>query len=276
MENTVMMEQQNMEAQATEAATQAGDAQEGGYSAAELLGIDEAYTVEHAQPEQPAEPEQAAQEDDAPRQGDPQDKVSAAFAEQRRKIEARYRREYEEKLANDPMRSFGQRMVEQVARQHGVTLEQAAAIAEESMYKSIAEQEGVSPAVARAIFGGPMARPQQPVQQDNSPEAFAARVRRDLETAELPEGFDFDASVQDIGFVELLTKYPVEAAARIYHSEKRAQQAPKDMAERIKARQAIPQPMSPQQPVTPQVDFNTIPDEEYIALRREMRERRHR
>lgn len=270
-ENTVMTEQAaGMEAQAAEAAHQAVDAPEGRtYSAAELLGIDEAEPVEAAQ-----QPEQAAQEVDAPRQGDPQDRVGAAFAAERRRIEARYRREYEEKLANDPMRSFGQRMVEQVARQHGVTLEQAAAIAEESMYKSIAEQEGVSPAVARAIFGGQMARPQP--QQDNSPEAFAARVRRDLETAELPEGFDFDASVQDIGFVELLTKYPVEAAARIYHSEKRAQQAPKDMAERIKARQAIPQPMSPQQPVTPQVDFNTIPDEEYIALRREMRERRHR
>lgn len=272
-ENTVMTEQAaGMDvtvAQAGEAA--AVDApQERTYSAAELLGIDEAETVDNAQPEQ------AAQEVDAPRQGDPQDKVGAAFARERRRLENRYRREYEQKLASDPMRSFGQRMIEQVARQHGVTLEQAAAIAEESMYKSIAEREGVSPAVARAIFGGPMARPQQPVQQDNSPEAFAARVRQDLETAELPEGFDFDASVQDIGFVELLTKYPVEAAARIYHSEKRAQQAPKDMAERIKARQAIPQPMSPQQPVTPQVDFNTIPDEEYIALRREMRERRHR
>lgn len=256
MENTVMNEQDAVAVDAPE------------YSAAELLGIDETDTVE-AEPETVSEPEV-----DAPRQGDPQDKVGAAFAKERRRLEAKYRREYEEKLSSDPIRTFGQRMVEQVARQHGVTLEQAVAIAEDSMYRSIAEQERVSPAVARALFGGQIMQQTQQVQQDTSPEAFAARIRQDLETAELPEGFDFDDSIQDIGFVELLTKYPVEAAARIYHSEKRAQQAPQDMAERIKARQAIPQPMAPQQPVTPELDLNSMPDDEYIARRREMREKR--
>ena len=100
-----------------------------------------------------------------------------------------------------------------------------------------------------------------------SPEAEAARIVDELLHVRVPEGIDTDAAMRDEGFVELLTEYPAAAAVRIWAAERRAEQAPRQVADLLRARQGVPASTRPQQPVRPEPDWWDMTGEEFLALK---------
>ena len=274
-ENSVMNERLTAEAAEVEEASGPVDGGLEEVSVAQLLGIEQEAPAETV--EQPEESEEAV---DAPAQAEGQDKVSRAFAAERRRVEAAARQRYEEQLASDPARIVGQRLLEDVMRTQNLTKDQAAALVEESFYRAIAERDNVSPNAVRATFRQEQPRQQPGQEQKEDPQAVAARIRGEVaalkQRGRMPQGFDFDESVKDRSFVELLLEMPVSAAVRVHQAEARVKTAPLDVAEKLRARQQIPQSERPQQPVTPNVDYNTLTDDRMLELRQKRKEMRLR
>jgi len=252
MEDTVMMNAGLEE-------TAAGDASQE-ISAAELLGEEQqqepAETVKEGGdgPEQETQPDQQEKEERA-----------NVYAGMERSIRQRYQREYEQKLQSDPVMQIGRDIVEDIMQVTGATREEAIRLANENFVNAVAKRENVSPMIARSL------KQRQQPQENKDPDIYerAAQIHRDMEKMELPSGFDFEAAKQDIAFAEMLLNMPTEVAVWKYHAqqaEKRAKSAPEEMAERIKARATIPQPMKPQQPVTPKIDFDAMTDEEFFKF----------
>ena len=270
-ENSVMDERLTAEPMEIEEASGSVDGGREEAGIAQLLGIEQeapAETVE--QKEDPAV--------DAPAQEGGQDKISRAFAAERRRIQEQERRRYEEQMASDPARAAGKRLLEDVMRTQKLSLDQAAALVEESFYRAVAERDNVSPDAVRASFRQEQARRQPDREQREDPQAAAARIRGEVaalrQRGRMPEGFNFDESVKDPSFVQLLLEMPVSAAVRVYRAEAKMKAAPLDVAEKLRARQQIPQSERPQQPVTPAVDYNTLTDDRMLELRQKRKEMR--
>lgn len=228
-------------------------------SIAELLGV-----------EQQQEPAQTVNQDgvDGQRQEaqpEQQKEIGEAFARESRRLEAKYRKEYEQKMQADPAYAFGSQMLRYIAQSRGLSLEDAAAFAQAQYVQAIAQTENISPTVAQMLFHQP--QPQGPAQEQAfDAEARADEIRAEIAAMELPEGFDFSEAVKDEAFAQMLIDYPTAAAVRIYHAEKRAKEAPAAVAEQLRARAAIPQSMKPQQPVTPKIDFHSMSTEEFAKV----------
>lgn len=184
--------------------------------------------------------------------------------------------EYSEKLAKDPIRAVGLRMVNAIVKETGMTEEQAIAEADKRFYDGIAAREKISPAMARVFFKdeapsqqikGAEAKPaEKPTQQgeaddgesqEGSQEQRVASIVGKLKGMQMPEGFDMASAVEDEHFIDLLLDddYTPAAAVRTYHAEQRAKQAeekannaPQVVAEQLRARSAMPQQGKPSTP----------------------------
>lgn len=229
-------------------------------SAAVLLGLEK--PVEKV--EQPA--------DDTPQQEPkPEPKPNDnAFANMRRSME----RQHEQKLATDPLRILGQKIVGDIIRaQPDISEADALRMAEDNLMKAIAERENISPLVAKQLFG--QAAKEEPAEDYTEQ---ASKIAEELTSMELPEGFNLEAAGKDQNFVQLLTKYPPAAAVRIYAAEQGAQsaasKAAQDVAEKLHARQQIPQPLAKEMPVTPTVDYTSMSDADILAARRQRQDSR--
>ena len=232
-------------------------------SAAVLFGIEE--------PPAPVE----EKVDDAPQETKPEAKPDdSAFATMRRSME----RQAEQKLKADPLRILGQKIVDDIIRaQPEITAEAALRQAEDNLMQAIATRENISPAVAKQLFGQETQKsPAEPASDDYTEQA--QQIAAELTTMELPEGFDLEAAGKDNAFVQLLAQYPPAAAVRIYNAERGAKTAKttaaQDLAEKLQARQGLPQPLAREQPVNPLPNYNAMSDEDVLAERRRRQEAR--
>ncbi|MBQ5587130.1 MAG: hypothetical protein IIU73_00780, partial [Selenomonadales bacterium] len=67
-------------------------------------------------------------------------------------------------------------------------------------------------------------------------------------------------------FQEMLLEMPVDKAIRLYHAEHfAADRAKQDLAEKMRARQAIPQTINPQQPASPVTDWSKVDSDAFFA-----------
>lgn len=224
------------------------------------------YEAADLQAEDVQEPVET-QEVDAPKQPDPlPQNAQEAFGKEMQRIRQAERARYEQ----HPYYQAGMRLLNDLMRRQGVSIEEASKLAEENYIKAIAEREGVSEYVVRSMLM------QQPT-QNNAPDVSnrADEIRRDIAQMNMPDGFDFNEAIKDEDFAQMLLDYPTNAAIQMYHMKKqleqanqKAAQAPQQVAEQLRARQAIPQPMKPQQPVTPKTDFSTMTDEQFFAWER--------
>ncbi len=242
-------------------------------SAAELLGL---VPRQEAPAETPVEKVEETPAVDAPKQGDGQDKVGHAFAQERRRIQ----QQFEQKLASDPLRMLGQQIVGDIKRvQPDISEADALAIATNNLMQAIATRENITPNVARAIYGQAVqpAEPTEPTAEPDTNER-AAHIAEELTTMQMPDGFDLVKAKDDPAFLKLLWDMPASAAVRVYHAEQSAKtaqtKAAQDVAEKLQARQQLPQPMAKELPVTPNVDYNTMSDDAVLAARRQRQEAR--
>lgn len=196
------------------------------------------------------------------RQETDQKDIGEAFSRERARIEAKYQREYEQRLQSDPMRAVGEQIIQDIMRSKGVPQEVALQMANDNIIRALAAKEGVSPNVARMLFQHNQQRPQER-QQEPDMNSRARQIREEVSNMDLPEGFDFETAIQDEQFVETLLKWPTEAAIQVYHAKQQAKNAPGQVAEQLRARAALPKSMKPQQPVTPKVDFASMTDQEF-------------
>lgn len=178
---------------------------------------------------------------------DEQTRVNRAMGAEKRRIEERTRKA----MMQDPAFIVGQRMLGQIMQSHNTDANGAMRIFENNYYATLAEENGVSENVARAIWGRQHEEAHEPSMDDH-----AKSIRDEIAAADLPEGFDFDEAINDNRFATLLWRSrenPAELAAHVYHLEKKVAAASQEMADKIRARQAIPQPIKA-------APTNTIPD----------------
>lgn len=216
----------------------------------------------------------------------PQREIGAYWRKERerrdREIE-RAKQEFEQKLSGDPIRQLGQLMIDNIASREGKTPDEAAKIAEERFIAAYAKQEGMTPAQARldlvakrllSANAPDKLAPQKPTQQKpaESPddveaeaEAQAMEIVEELASMRFPGGFDLDVAMQDQSFQNLLIDYGPKAAVRIYAAEQTARQAPQQIADKLRARQQIPQTIRPQQAVSPVPSYRDMSSEEFFA-----------
>lgn len=185
------------------------------------------------------------------------------------------RAEIAEEYKNDPAYIAGRRLIEDVMRTQGVDIKEASKIVEDSFYASIAQREGISENIARAIFGREGIDSKASNGNINDVNDKAASVLNDISTmqakGELPEEFSIQSAVSDPDFASLLVQFPTNAAVLLYHekqmrlqAEKRAATEKQAVAEQIIARGALPKPIKQQQPVVPAVDIASMTDEEFL------------
>ena len=240
---------------------------DGGDSAAEQVGEEApAPEANRSAEEEPSDGGDGQQPED-----NRQKKVGHAFAQQNRKMQQM--RAENEALRNDPDRLIGRRLVEDLMAREGMTEEQARQTLDERYAAAYAKRENIGEGVARDIEllkrqVGLKNNSHPPDQQGNEEfdaDARAAEIKDEIANMELPEGFDPEAAYADPGFAELLLDMPTKAAVRVYAAEKRAANASKDLAEKLRARQAIPQSERPNAPVSAQVNYMNMSSEDFWA-----------
>lgn len=206
--------------------------------------------------------------DDGRQTDEHQKKVGHAFQSESKRL----KREYEKKLKTDPDRAIGRRLVEDLMARENLTEEQARQALDQRYAAAYAKRENVGEGVARdierlkrqtGIKDTPTDSPESG--EDFDPDARAAEIKSEIESMDLPEGFDPASAYADQAFADLLIEMPVKAAVRVYTAEQRAANAPKDIAEKLRARQQIPQAERPNAPVTPNVNYMDMGSEDFFA-----------
>ena len=226
--------------------------------------VDEAQSAEpageevQAPSEQTVEAEESAEGVDA--QLTDQDAVNKAIGKEKHRIREQAKQEYERKLKDDPVRQIGQLMVDDLMTNKGLTEEEAIKKAVDNFLTVIAKRDGVSVGVARKLYGNEI---RQEVKKETS-QPDIDRIVAEVQAAEKPEGFDEATAYEDPEFLGLLQEMPAKAAIRVYMAERKANHAEQDVAERLKARKAIPQSTRPQQPVTPKTDWTQVSTEDFM------------
>ncbi len=208
-----------------------------------------------------------------------QAEIGHAFGRESKRLQDKYRREYEDRLAADPAYLAGRRMIQDIADREGIPYDQAAQKAEERWIEAVARREGVSVNVARLLVQQAPSQPAPQTQAQAAPEApdtaaQATEILEGLLAVPKPDGFDLDAAMQDPGFVQMATELPPDAAVRVYAAEQRAKQAPQSVAERLQARQQIPQSSRPQQAATPVTDWARASEDQFYAEKERRRKTR--
>ena len=236
------------------------------------FGPEDSAPVDEAQQADPAgeeaqEPEQ--QTVDAEQSADgvdgqltEQEKVSRAIGKEKHRIREQARQEYQQKLEADPARQLGQLMIDDLMTNKGLSADDAAKEATENLLKAIAKRENMSVGMTKKLYGREV---KQAVSEAAEQQSEIDRIVADVQAAEKPEGFDESAAYSDEAFLELLREMPAKAAIRVYMAEQKASHAGQDIAEKLKARQAIPQASRPQQAVTPKTDWLNASREDFLA-----------
>ena len=188
---------------------------------------------------------------DAPSGGDQKD-IGKAFAKESERI----RKQYEKRLANDPLRSIGKLMVGDLMSNDGITEEEAIKRVNDNFLKAVAKRDNISPNVAKKLYAPPVT---------NAEDDQIQNIIDAVEAAPKPDGFDDEVAYADPKFADLLSQFPADAAIRIYHAERVAQNAPQDIAEKLRARKAIPQSIPPQKSAALKTDWMSVSSEEFMA-----------
>lgn len=194
--------------------------------------------------------------------------MQAAMGKELQRIRQSERAKYEKQLNSDPARSVGQRLIDGIMRLHNVDAETAAKLVETNYQNAIERlnKAGIKPA----------ANAKTPGKYSETPEDMAKRIRQDIGKIKLPNGFDFDESIDDMDFVKLLTEMPPAAAVRVYRAEQQAKSAPRDLAEKLRAREQLPKPFKPSQQATPELDYFAMSDEAFFELERKINDAKNR
>lgn len=206
-----------------------------------------------------------------PPQDEDQKDVGAAFAAERRRIREMERQRADSMLRErEPAYNIGNRILQDIMTTKGCTLDEAMRIAEDNFHRAYAAREGVSVTVAKGLL-------RQPVQQFDAA-TKAEQIRAEAAQMQMPDGFDFDTAVADEAFAGMLLRMPVADAVELYSMQKRIQdaearatQASQDVAEKLKARQEIPQSVKPQKPVALKVDLTAMSDDEFFEYDSKLR-----
>lgn len=198
------------------------------------------------------------QADDAPAFTD--ENQHKAFEAQRK----RYQKEMDA-LRADPAMEVGEQLIRDVMRQDGCSREEAVGTIRQRFIDAYAKRENVGQDAARKLMQMQAADERKPAEQ--SPEDRAHEIVDELMNVQVPEGFDMDAAVNDPAFQELLVDYPAAAAVRIYQAEQRANQAPQQVADRLRARQIVPASTRPQQSVLPEPNFSEMSSEDFAKYK---------
>lgn len=229
--------------------------------------VDAAQTAESVGEEaQISDAEDGDNNGSADRATDDQRDIGKAFAEERKRIEAKYAR----KMNDDPSYRLGEMMVADLMETAGLTKDEAVKKATDNFIKAVAKRDGISPTVAKKLYAKEIKTEIESEFPDVDEESD--RIVREFYEAEKPDGFDEGEALNDADFVKLLTEYPAKAAIRIWMSERRANNASKDIAEKLKARQAIPQMTRPAHSVSPKIDWTQVDSE---TFRKEKERRSH-
>lgn len=200
----------------------------------------------------------AKQEDAAPAFTD--EKQQNAFEAQRK----RYQKEMEA-LRADPAMEVGEQLIRDVMRQDGCSREDAVSTIRQRFIDAYAKRENVGQDAARRLMK--LQADEERVQPEETPEDRAHAIVDQLMQVNVPEGFDMDAAVDDPVFQGLLVDYPAAAAVRIYQAEQRANQAPQQVADRLRARQSVPASTRPQQSVLPEPNFSEMSSEDFARYK---------
>lgn len=196
-----------------------------------------------------------------------QRRIGEAFRRERERIQRQFEEQY------SPAIDVGMRLIEDIMSAKGVSMQQAAAIAEQNYIKAWAAREGVSENAARRMLTGQRQAAREPRQDMQTK---AVQFWDEVYSMDLPSGFDPVTAVQDIEFVELLTEMPTKRAVELYHAKQAAGKAPQEIADKLRARQAIPRAEKVQQPAKPKLDFDTMPSEDFHKFKREKQAREMR
>lgn len=189
------------------------------------------------------------------------EKKRNAFEAQRRQ----YKRELEE-LRADPAMELGDQLIRDVMRQNKCSRADAVGVIRQRFVDAYAKRENVGRDAARRLMRM-QAEESRQAEAQAAPEEQAARIVDDLLAVNVPEGFDMDAAVNDESFRQLLVEYPAAAAVRIYTAEQRANRAPQQVADRLRARQSVPASTRPQQSVRPEPNFRDMSSEEFFRYK---------
>lgn len=185
--------------------------------------------------------------------------IGRAFAAERKRLQA----QFDKQLADDPLRALGRLMVEDLRSSGEITSEEdAIEKATENFLKAVAKRDNISPNVARRLYGVDQ---QARAKEVPNADAEAQRIMEAVEAAPKPAGFNAAEAYQDMEFVSMLTEMPVDKAIRLYHAEHTASHEKQDLAEKLRARQAVPQSMTPQQPVSPVTDWGKVDTAAFFA-----------
>lgn len=235
------------------------------------FGPEESAPVDEAQPAESVGEEAQASVEQTVDAGEPAEGVDAQFTDQEQvnkaigkekaRIREQARQEYERKLNDDPYRQLGKLMAEDLMTNKDLSEEEAIKEATNSFLQAIAKRDGLSLGTAKKIYGKEI---QQGIKDAASGQSDIDRIVEDVKAAPKPEGFDEAQAYSDPAFLELLQEMPAKAAIRVYMAENKASHAGQDIAERLKARQAIPQSTRPQQPVTPKTDWTQVSTEDFL------------
>ena len=235
------------------------------------FGPEDSAPVDEAQPEAepvgeeaPAPEEQKVEAEESADGVDgqltDQDAVNKAIGKEKHRIREQARQEYEKKLQEDPVRQLGRLMLDDLMTNKDLSEEEAIKEATDNMLKAIAKRDGVSIGVAKKLYASEIR--QEVKNAANQPDID--RIAAEVKAAEKPEGFDEATAYEDLAFLELLQEMPAKAAIRVYMAEQKASHAEQDIAEKLKARKAIPQSTRPQQPVTPKTDWTQVSREDFL------------
>ena len=246
-----------------------------------------------------------------PRRGQPQQdqkQIGNAFKLESERVRkqaraeayAEAKAEYEKKAATDPVRAVGLRVVTSIMRETNMTLEEAAREADKRFYDGIAAREKISPAMARVLFKDEApsqmidkpddaagkktagAEPAKPGDEGGAKNGTAEQrinhIVSELQSMQLPDGFDMEAACKDEAFLDLLMDpdNTPKAAVRIYHAEQRAKQseleakdAPQTVADQLRARSALPQQTKAGAPAGPK-RYADMTSEEFAAEKKRL------
>ena len=130
-----------------------------------------------------------------------------------------------------------------------------------------------------AAFSAAEAPDEAPAPQEDA-QAVAQRLSAELMAVKrpgrMPQGFDELEALSDPQFVKLLLELPVYAAVRVYHAEAEAMRAmdsaAEAMAERLYAREALPQPARAAAIDPPQPDFRQMSSQQFREYERQVRQ----
>lgn len=215
--------------------------------------------------EQVPEAEQGEEEVAPDRAFGDQKEIGKAFAAERKRLDAQWQKRFDD----DQARKVGLAMIRDMQEREGISYDEAAKRVDDNFYKALAKREGISPSLARRLYGSAKSEPEQ---ADADLDAQSDQIIRDFYEAKKPSGFDDKAALSDPEFVEMLAEYGAKAAIRIYQSEKAAKNASQDVAEKLRARNSIPQMQRATQAVTPKTDWTQVDSD---TFRREKERRSH-